>query len=186
MNNPDDFHYLNLVLEGEVSAYRGLIEKYKEPSFRLAIQIVKNKEEAEDVVQEGFIRVFKSLKKFNRESSFATWVYKIMYNQCIDRIRKKKIDFVDLQYAQELKADIRNNSFENEYRDEILGKILNELPREENVIIRLYYEHDKDMKEIGVITNLSHAAVRKKISRTRNKIKQRLVEILGKETLDLI
>ncbi|MFY0651582.1 MAG: sigma-70 family RNA polymerase sigma factor [Cyclobacteriaceae bacterium] len=185
MNNPDDFHYLNLVLEGDVSAYRWLIEKYKGPSFSLAIRILKNKEDAEDVVQEGFIRVYKSLRKFNRESSFATWLYKIMYNQCIDRVRKKKVDLVDLKHADQ-RTDNTYDQLENENRDKIIGDIVNELPTEENAIIRLFYEHDKDMKEIGVITGLSHATVRKKISRSRNKIKHRLVEVLGEEAKDLI
>ena len=84
----NDQHYINKVLGGDTNSFAFLVEKYKDMVFTLALKINKSREEAEEVSQDTFIKAFKSLKNFKGDSKFSTWVYKIAYNNCMDRIKK--------------------------------------------------------------------------------------------------
>jgi RNA polymerase sigma factor (sigma-70 family) len=87
----NDQHYINLIIEGDSNAFAVLVDRYKNMVFSLALKMVKNREEAEEVAQDTFIKVFKSLVKFKGDSKFSTWVYKVTYNTCLDRININNI-----------------------------------------------------------------------------------------------
>ena len=92
MNYSDDNHHIQLVLSGNTDAFSVLVDRYKNMVFTLCLKMVSNKEEAEDLAQDSFIKVYKSLKSFKGESRFSTWLYKITYHTCLDRIKKLKIE----------------------------------------------------------------------------------------------
>lgn len=77
-------------LEGDMAALEALVEKYKRMVYRVAIKITKNHEDANDVVQETFLKVYKSLNKFKMESSFETWLYQIVVNLSLNTVKKRK------------------------------------------------------------------------------------------------
>ena len=78
---------------GDVSALNQLLVQYKDFAFSLAFRICKNEHDAEDVVQDSFIKVFKSIRHFRNESTFSTWLYRIVYNESI-RVRKGRNQFI--------------------------------------------------------------------------------------------
>ena len=86
----NDQHYINLILNGDASAFSILVDRYKDLVFSLTIKMLKNREEAEEVSQDTFIKAYKSLPKFKGDSKFSTWIYKIAYNSCLDRLKKNK------------------------------------------------------------------------------------------------
>jgi len=86
----DDQHYINLVLQGDANAFSILVDRYKDLVFTLTLRLLKNREEAEEVPQDTFVKVYKSLAKFKGNSKFSTWIYKIIYNTSLDRIKKNK------------------------------------------------------------------------------------------------
>ncbi|MFY0685608.1 MAG: RNA polymerase sigma factor [Cyclobacteriaceae bacterium] len=184
MHEKEDYYYIDQTLSGDTEAYRWLVDKYKDHSLRLAFQILKNIEDAEDVVQDSFVKAFGSLKKFKKEAAFSTWLYRIVYNMSIDRTRKKKVQTVDIQQASSVSTE-DTGTIDPKGELELLKKAMNELANDESLIIQLHYLEGKDMKEIGHIVGSSHAAVRKKISRVRIKLRNDLEKILGKETLKL-
>ena len=87
MTTNDDV-FINKILDGDSSAFAVLVDRYKDLVYTLAIRMVKNKEEAEEVAQDTFIKVYKSLAKFKGDSKFSTWIYKVAYNTCLDRLKK--------------------------------------------------------------------------------------------------
>jgi len=81
---------------GDSKAYDGLLKKYRNSVYNLVYRMVKNVHEAEDLTQEAFIKAFNSLKSFNEEYAFSTWLYKIATNNCIDFFRKRKLQTYSL------------------------------------------------------------------------------------------
>src|ERR1700748_811010 len=90
MTEADDQHYIRLVMEGDTNAFAVLVNRYKDMVFTLSLKMLKDREEAEEVAQDIFLKLFKSLNKFNRESKFSTWIYKVAFNTCLDRLKKNK------------------------------------------------------------------------------------------------
>jgi RNA polymerase sigma-70 factor (ECF subfamily) len=75
--------------KGDIEAFEELIKEHKKYAYNIALKILKNKEDAEDISQEALIKVYENIKSFNMNSSFKTWMYKIVFNTCIDFKRKK-------------------------------------------------------------------------------------------------
>lgn len=87
---------INKIIGGDTQAFAILVDRYKDLVFTLAIRMLKNREEAEEVSQDTFIKIYKALPKFKGESKLSTWVYKVAYNSCLDRIKKNKIALMKL------------------------------------------------------------------------------------------
>ena len=90
MSAISDQHYIDKILQGETNSFAVLVDRYKDMIFTLALKMVKNREEAEEVAQDTFIKIYNSLNKFKGDSKFSTWIYKIAYNTCLDRLKKNK------------------------------------------------------------------------------------------------
>ena len=90
MDQKDDRYYISKVLEGDMQAFSYLVDKYKDMVFTLAFRILKNRENAEEVAQDSFVKVYQNLKKFKSKSKFSTWLYRIVYNTAISRVRVKQ------------------------------------------------------------------------------------------------
>ncbi|WP_339716229.1 sigma-70 family RNA polymerase sigma factor [uncultured Kriegella sp.] len=86
----DDQLIINNVLNGDTTAFAVLVNRHKNMVFTLAFRMLKNREEAEELAQDTFVKVFRSLEKFKGEAKFSTWVYRITYNGCLDRLKKLK------------------------------------------------------------------------------------------------
>ena len=86
----NDEKIINQIIAGDSNAFSVLVDRYKDLVFTLSLKMLKNREEAEEVAQDTFIKVFKSLSKFKGDSKFSTWIYKVTYNSCLDRLKKNK------------------------------------------------------------------------------------------------
>ncbi len=130
--------------------------------------------DAEELAHDSFIKALKSLSKFKSNSSFSTWLYRIAFNTCLSKLKKKIIDTTDIDEVNESAVEDENlNPFEllaGTDRLMYLNRALNELNEDENLLIDLYYRHEIDMHEIGDIVGLSHNNVRVKLMRIRKKI----------------
>ncbi len=90
MDPKDEIYFIRQVLEGKINAFSYLVDKHKDKAFNLAFRICGNREEAEEVAQDAFLKAYRSLKDFRRKSSFATWLYRIVYNTAISLVRTRK------------------------------------------------------------------------------------------------
>ena len=88
----EDHILIEKVLAGDSNAFSGLIDRYKDMVYTLAIRIVKNNEDAEEVAQDSFIKAFEKLDSFKGSSKFSTWLYTIVYRTALTKVRKKKVD----------------------------------------------------------------------------------------------
>lgn len=175
------------VLNGDRQAFALLVDNYKDRVFSLVVGIVRNREIAEELAQDVFVKAFSNLKKFRKEASFSTWIYRIAYNTAISETRKKNYKLKS--YDEQLEKATAMNDFEVTESEDIaaqkqklLKQAMEELVPEEKLILMLYYFEDRSIEEISHSTGLSNSNVKVKLFRLRNKLKE-LVLSLGKEQL---
>jgi len=100
MEIKDDIWYLNKVLNGDTQCFTYFVDKYKDIVFSIAMKVLRNREDAEELAQESFIKAYKSLHTFKGTAQFSTWLYRITYNNCISEVRKRKLKFVSADDVQ--------------------------------------------------------------------------------------
>lgn len=171
----NDQLYIDKVLDGDTNAFAYLVDKYKDMVFTLALKIVKDREEAEEVSQDSFIKAFKSLPKFKGDSKFSTWLYKIAYNNCMDAVKKKarRYNVTEIDEVVENKLESIENTLETierEERAELLKECLEYLPEDEKSVLWLFYFKELSLKEIIEVTSMSEANVKVKLHRARKRL----------------
>ena len=170
-----DQQQINLVLHGHTHAFAVLVERYKDMVFTLALKMLKNREEAEEVAQDAFLKVYKSLNSYKQESKFSTWLYKITYNTCLDRIRKNNrqqntIDIESYSEAALVSSDDIIGRMEDMERKQLIRECLNLLPGEDGFLLMLYYFEEQTVKEISKIMDITVNHVKIKLHRSRKKL----------------
>jgi RNA polymerase sigma-70 factor (ECF subfamily) len=171
MTNQDQ-RIIKKVLQGNTNAFTELVDIYKDLVYTVALKMVKNREEAEEVSQDTFIKAYKNLSKFKGDSKFSTWLYAITYHNCLDRFKKNakayKTDSIDqmLSFNISSSEDILK-SIEKKDRAEIMKACLEELPEEERTILWFFYYKEFSLKEIMEVTQLSEANIKVKLHRGR-------------------
>jgi RNA polymerase sigma-70 factor (ECF subfamily) len=174
MVNPTIQDYIQRVKDGDLNAFSHIVSEYQPMVFTIVFKIVNNREDAEDISQEIFLKVFKSLGSFKEESKFSTWLFRIAYNTALSEIRKRKIvfssfddDFSTLK-EEEISEDIEDITVEE--RILYLEKALKTLPAEDALLITLFYMNNHSIEEISRISNLSCANVKVKLHRIRKRL----------------
>jgi RNA polymerase sigma-70 factor (ECF subfamily) len=182
MKFQDDNHYIERVINGDIPAYASLVEKHKNLVFSIAMKILNNREDAEEIAQDTFLKAFNSLKSFEKKSKFSTWLYRIAYNGAISRKRKKKIDVVEIddQIMFNYSADeISTNVYQmNESEQmQLIDKALLKLPEDDNLLITLFYRSEHSIEDISYITGLTQTNVKVKLHRIRKKLYEEIQEL---------
>ncbi|OIQ30702.1 MAG: RNA polymerase [Bacteroidetes bacterium MedPE-SWsnd-G2] len=175
----NDQEYINRILQGDSNAFAILVDRYKALVFTLALRVLKHKEEAEEVSQDAFIKAYKNLNKFKGDSKFSTWIYKITYHACLDRIKKNKKDDVlraidEYTEHKVISVDGILDGIEKKERNVVIKECIFKLPEDEAALITLYYFEELSLDEIGEIVGLKSNNVKVKLFR----IRKRLGEIL--------
>src|ERR1017187_10460433 len=161
MIKTDDQHCIHLVRQGDTNAFAVLVDRYKNMVFTLLLKMLKDREEAEEVAQDTFVKIYKSLSKFNGESKFSTWIYKVAFNTCLDRLKKNKrsqpVAGMDAFIEQEAKS-LTNvlDSIEEKERKQMIQDCLHSLPGEDSFLLTLYYYEEQSLEEIAKIIGITH------------------------------
>lgn len=189
MSTINDQHYIDKILQGETNAFAVLVDRYKDMIFTLALKMVKNREEAEEVAQDTFIKIYSSLSKFKGDSKFSTWIYKIAYNTCLDRLKKSKKEDSNIsidEFSAHLIKTMDNalSALEEKERKQTIQKCLNLLPSDENFLLTLFYFDDQNLEEIGKIMNISANNAKVKLFRSRQKLAVILRQQLEPEIIE--
>lgn len=176
---------------GDVASLNEILDKYKDQAFSLAIRIVKNESHAQDIVQNAFIKIFKSIHQFKSESRFTTWLYRIIYNEALQYLQKEtKYNAIDeISEVEEMDFAVIDDSFRNIVDDErkrIIDKALNELNHQENTILTLFYLEEKSIREIQEITGLKKSNIKVILHRARKKLQIILSQMLKEEVTSLL
>ena len=185
----NDIYYINLIIEGNTNAFNILVDRYKDLVFSLALKMVKNREETEEVRQDTFIKVFKSLSQFNGDSKFSTWIYKVTYNTCLDRLKKQKreqqVVSIDEFNTNQIKSiDNALDKMENEEREKAIQDCIQLLPADDAFLLTLFYFEEQSLEEIAKVIGLTANNVKVKLFRSRKKLTSILKEKLEPEIIE--
>ena len=175
---------------GDTVALNYLLERYRDVAFSIAYRILRDNDDAEDIVQESFIKVFQSIGKFRNESKFSTWLYRIVYNESLRGQKKDdrlvSIDTYELDEIIEYPGieNALKNLMENE-RKKIIITALDKIHPNESLILTLFYLEEKSIKEIQTITNFSKSNIKVMLHRGRNNLYGILNRMLTHETEEM-
>lgn len=175
MKSDSDITHIDRVLDGDISAFAPLVDRHKDMVFSIVLNILKNREDAEEISQDVFLKAYRKLDTFRRDSKFSTWLYRIAYNAAISGTRKKKYLFTD--YGEDNMEELpdENTTDEPDNTDDELQlrrmrKALETLAPGDNTLIALFYMNNSSIEEISEITGLSQSNVKVKLHRIRKKL----------------
>lgn len=191
MRFQDDLIYIENTLRGDLNAFGLLIQKHEKYAYTLALRIVKNPEEAEEVAQDAFLKVYHSLKTFEKKSKFTTWLYKIIYNEALGRLRKSKrlnIQLEEIPDSEEFQVEFLDGlrSLHLEERSLLIRKALNNLKPSESAVLTLFYLKEQTIKEIEEITQFSESHIKILLHRGRKNMLESLRKISNQELINLL
>ena len=189
MEYKEDKHYIARVLKGEPEAYAFLVKKYKSMAYSLALKLVRNREDAEEIAQDAFVKAYQSLGQFRGGAKFSTWLYRIVYNTSVSRLRRTNTELVRLEDSaieERESSEVMDAYYtlKDQERKKFLDLALGKLDPDENFLVTLYYYDDRGLDEISQITGITRTNAKVKIFRARQKMLGMLKEYL-KECLRL-
>jgi len=181
MDYKGDTYYIGQVLDGKMNAFTYLVDRHKDKAFNLAFRICGNREEAEEIAQDAFLKAYRALKGFKMKSSFVTWLYRIVYNTGISLIRSRKKGILSIEDFPADAIDFITfhpnvDEAESEFRNSLLNFALQKINEEERALISLYYYDELDTGNISEITGISKSNIKVKLFRTR----QKMIEIIAR------
>lgn len=191
-NKSSDIEIIDAVLAGNQYLYSELVRRHQRFVFTLALRFSKNREDAEEISQDTFIKAYRYLNNFQRTSKFSTWLYTIVYNTSMTFLRKKNLDTLSLD--QEENSTIiehklqgtKNNFAEKASQSFYINKAIEQLSSEDGNIITLFYNAEQSLQEIAQITGLEANTVKVKLHRARHRLKEKLEMLLKGEEKELL
>ncbi len=178
-NKDKDWELIAKIKEGDTALFRILVDKYKDVSFSLAYSILKNEQDAEDALQDSFIKAFKGLATFNFKSSFATWLYKIVFNTCNTKYKsdRQMHELVNLDSDSNIEIEESLSPFseiEQKERIEAVNKVLDMINENESFLLRLFYLAELSISEIVQVTGFKESKIKVTLHRARKSFLQKL------------
>ena len=185
-----ELDFIKELKEGKSSAFGILLDDFEQKVFNTCISFVPNKEDAEDIAQEVFLEVFRSIHKFKGNSKLSTWIYRIATNKCLEFIRKKntkkRFAFMQTILGNEIPID-KTNYFtefkhpgiilENKELTATIFKAINTLPESQRIVFTLAKIDDKSYQEIVEITGKSLSSVESIMFRAKKSLKEKLASV---------
>ena len=175
--------WLDRIGNGDFSAFRLLMERYQAKLYDLAVQMLGNREDAEDAVQESFVKIYQALPRFRRQSGLNTWMYRIVVNTCTDLLRKRKRRLpLDDSYSLEGQVSARfspghedpEKNAEAEDFARLFRKAVAELSPRERAVVVLRHMEELPLQEIGRVLGLSTGTVKSLHFRAIRKLRMSL------------
>lgn len=186
-----DNEIITRVLRGEHQLYAGLVERYQNFVFTLALRYTPGREDAEEIAQDVFVKAFRALKDFRGESKFSTWLYSIVNSTSITFLRKKRLDVqsLDNEHVMEV-ADSKDsgtsaNQVEVKSKVEMVAKAIQLLSPDDARLITLFYKAEQSLDEIAQILDIEANTVKVKLHRARTRLKEKMEKHFTQEVRDL-
>jgi RNA polymerase sigma-70 factor, ECF subfamily len=178
----DEYTLIKNILKGNPSDFERLIKLYQPNVFRTAMGLLHNKEDAEEITQDVFLKIYDSLISFNHKASLSTWIYRITINTSLNFLKKKKRSslFVGLTAlwgfaSKEKQSEILMTDKEEK---EAIRKAMNELPEKQRLAFVLTKYEELSQRQVAEILEISEGAVEQLVIRARNNLKKRLEKIV--------
>jgi RNA polymerase sigma-70 factor (ECF subfamily) len=174
-----DFDLIDLAVKGDQQAYAELMNRYKNSVYFMLLKMVKNTDDAEDLTVEAFTKAFRSLKKFKKEYTFSTWLFRIATNNCIDFIRKKKLETLSLHTpykndsGEQIQMDVPDQNLTPQeeairtQKIEIIRNFVDQLPPKYKKLVELRYFDELSYDEIATELDAPLGTVKAQLHRAR-------------------
>jgi len=188
---PSDSEIISQVLRGDHNAYALLVERYKAYVFTLTLRFTKNREDAEEVSQDIFIKAYRYLADFKGTAKFSTWLYTIVNTTCITFLRKKRLDVQSLddertfEVADSQDSGFRANQVEQKSRQNMVNQAIALLNPDDAEIITLFYKNEQSLEAIGQILGLEVNTAKVRLHRARTRLKEKMEKYFAEEVRDL-
>jgi RNA polymerase sigma-70 factor (ECF subfamily) len=178
VSHPDDVEILRRCRSGDEKAYRELIQRYQRQVYSIALRMVRQSEDAEDLTQETFVRMFRAIDRYDPNRPFGAWLFTITSRLCIDHIRRRRMKMVSIHWKdsstdEERTIDIEDQGLrpeeltshaEEERRTQAL---IDSLPPHYRIVVLLRHQQDRSYEEIAEMLELPLGTVKARIHRAR-------------------
>ncbi len=185
MAKPDQ-EIIRRVLAGEKKAFADLVNRHKDKAMTLAMRMLKNKEDAEEALQDAFVRAFHALPRFEWKASFSTWFYRIVYNVCATALSKKEEAYeVSLQDGDQGEIEIPSDEptpdveYESTEFQEIVTEEIGKMPEAYASVLTLFFVQEMSYEEIATVTDFPLGTVKVRLFRARMLLRERIARRLG-------
>ena len=176
--NDEDRLIIEQILSGQKEVFRLLVKRYESTVYGIGLGFFHNEEDASDFTQEVFIKIFRSLNRFEGRSRFSTWLYKIAYNTALNNVKSKK------DYRSLAEDDIipdrdtpERRMLRNVMREAVLEGI-NDLPERFRICVDLFFFYDRSYQEIEVITGYPLNTIKSHVFRAKKLLRNKLEDIM--------
>ncbi len=190
MSFEKDLECVAKVRDGDLVAFTYLVEKYKEMVYAVALKVLGNAADAEDVAQESFIKAYQRIGDFKKASKFSTWLYTIAYRSALYHKRGNAIDTRRIELSDEERFQTITNSqsddFKTREQQKFIKIAIDSLPPMEGLLITFFYIDENTIQEISAITSLSTTNIKVKLFRARKKLRKKLEIILRDESNSIL
>lgn len=182
MKDNTDQEIIQRVIAGERKAYAELIDRHKDKAMTLAVRMLKNRQEAEEALQDAFVRAFRALPSFEWKSSFSTWLYRIVFNVCSSMLSKRG-DRTIVSFDDDERPSLQLSALDNEPDVAIEQKELAEIIREEiaameakySAILTMFFLQEMSYEEMMEVTGLPLGTVKNRLFRARAHLRAALL-----------
>lgn len=187
-----DLALITAVLEGNTAVFTELVKRHQRFVFTLALRFTKNREDAEEVAQDCFVKAYRALGTFRQTSKFSTWLYTITYTTAMTHLRKKKLATLSLDEDESpIQPENHISSYTAESIEKKSGHVyLNQaislLSPDDAMIITLFYKGEQSLEEMAGVLSIEAKTIKVKLHRARARLKEKLQYLLKDEVKELI
>ena len=180
MKKLTDWEIIESVKKGNQSDYSIIIDRYKNKAFSLLKRMLKNELDAEEVLQDCFVKVYNSLSSFKGDAKFSTWFYRIVYNTALTKLsskkRKTETEMSSVDDHINLKSSYDYRVSEKRDLSKFINELVNSLPEKNAVVLNLYYMNEMSCEEISELMNTSLSNVKVMLHRARSALKDYILK----------
>jgi RNA polymerase sigma factor (sigma-70 family) len=175
-----DTEIIKKVLVGEHAQFAQLVQRYQSYVFTLVLRFTDNREDAEELSQDVFVKAYRSLADFRGEAKFSTWLYTIVRTSCITFLRKKRLDTTSLDnertslQLENRESGFNANTIEQKSKHAMVNAAIRMLSPDDCQILTLFYKGEQTLEEIGRVMGLDPNTVKVKLHRARNRLKEKM------------
>jgi RNA polymerase sigma factor (sigma-70 family) len=175
-----DTEIIKKVLAGEQAIFAQLVQRYQSYVFTLVLRFTDNREDAEEISQDVFVKAYRSLADFRGDAKFSTWLYTIVRTSCITFLRKKRLHTTSLDDERtSLPLENRDSGFtanaiEQKSKHAMVNAAIRMLSPDDTQILTLFYKGEQSLGEIGRVMGLDPNTIKVKLHRARNRLREKM------------
>ena len=175
MRNLSDQEIIYSVRKGNDSDYSIIVNRYKNKAFSMLKRMLKNEFDAEEILQDCFLKAYKSLNNFKGESKFSTWFYRIVYNSALTKLssqkRRTETEMTSVEDHFNLESEYNSDEIEKKDISELIYDTISKLPERYSAIITMFYMNEMSIEEISEVMELTNSNVKVMLHRSRNALR---------------